>query len=72
MEELMRKLIVMATAGLLLTFGAASVNAAAGKAHPRLVEGRAAFVVPTPPVLYRFNDFGPDYGALDPFAGKTG
>jgi hypothetical protein len=68
----MRKLIVMATVGLLLTLGTASVEAAPVKAHPRLVEGRAAFVVPTPPVLYRFNDFGPDYGAPDPFAGKTG
>jgi hypothetical protein len=29
-------------------------------------------VVPTPPVLYQFNDFGPDYGAPDPFAGKAG
>jgi hypothetical protein len=72
MEELMRKLIVMATAGLLLTLGVASVDAAAGKAHPRLIAGRAAYVVPMPPVLYRFNDFGPDYGAPDPFAGKAG
>jgi hypothetical protein len=72
MEELMRKLIVTTAAGLLLTFSAASVDAAAGKAHPRSIEGRAAFVVPMPPVLYRFNDFGPDYGAPDPFAGKAG
>jgi hypothetical protein len=68
----MRKLIVMATAGLLLALSAASVDAATTeKARPRLTEGRAAFV-PTPPVLYRFNDFGPDYGAPDPFAGKAG
>jgi hypothetical protein len=68
----MRKLIVMATAGLMLALSAASVNAAAGKAHPRLIEGRAAFVVPVPPVLYRFNDFGPDYGAPNAFAEKAG
>ena len=67
----MRKLIMTATVGLIVTLGAASVDAA-GKAHPRMVEGRAAFVVPTPPVLHRFNDFGPDYGAPDPFAGKAG
>jgi hypothetical protein len=72
MEELMRKPIVMATAGLLLTLGTASVEAAARKAPPRLTEGRGAYVVPTPPVLYRFNDFGPDYGAPNPFAGKAG
>ena len=68
----MRKLIVMSAAALLLTLSAASVDAAAGKAQPRLIEGRAAYVAPTPPVLYRFNDFGPDYGAPNPFAGKTG
>jgi hypothetical protein len=68
----MRKLILMMTAGLMLTLGAASVDAAAGKAQPKMTEGRAAYVVPTPPVLYRFNDFGPDYGAPDPFAGKAG
>ena len=68
----MRKLILMATASLMLMLGAANADAAAGKAHPKLVEGRAAFVVPMPPVLYRFNDFGPDYGAPNPFAGKTG
>jgi hypothetical protein len=72
MEELMRKLIVMVAAGLLLTLGTASVEAAPVKAHPRLVEGRAAFVVPTPPILYRFNDFGPDYGAPNAFAEKAG
>jgi hypothetical protein len=72
MEELMRKLIVMATAGLMLALSAASVNAAARKAHARLIEGRAAFVVPVPPVLYRFNDFGPYYGAPNAFAEKAG
>lgn len=73
MKELMRKLIVMATAGALLTLGAASVDAAAKKAQPRLIEGRAAYVSPpAPPVLYRFNDFGPDYGAPDSFVEKAG
>jgi hypothetical protein len=72
MEELMRKLIVTVTAGLLLTLSAASVDAA-GKARPRLTEGRAAYVPPpAPPVLYRYNDFGPDYGTTIPFAGKAG
>jgi hypothetical protein len=61
----------MVTAGLLLTLGTASVEAAP-RALPRLTEGRAAYVVPTPPVLYRFNDFGPDYDAPNPFAGKAG
>jgi hypothetical protein len=27
---------------------------------------------PAPPVLYRFNDFGPDYGAPDSFVEKAG
>jgi hypothetical protein len=70
MEELMRKLIVTIAAGLLLT-SAASVDAAtAGKALPRLTEGRAAYVTPAVPM--RFNDFGPDYGATIPFVGKAG
>jgi hypothetical protein len=69
----MRKLIVMAAASLLLTLGAARADAANGKSRPTMTEGRAAFVTPpTPPVLYRFNDFGPDFGAPDPFTGKAG
>jgi hypothetical protein len=71
MEKLMRKLIVTATAGLLLMLSAANADAA-GKAKPRLTDGRAAYVTPVPPILYRFNDFGPDYGAAVPFAGKAG
>jgi hypothetical protein len=70
MEELMRKLIVTIAAGLLLTFIASSA-AAAAKALPMLTEGRAAYVTP-PATPYRFNDFGPDYGATIPFAGKAG
>jgi hypothetical protein len=70
MEELMRKLIVTATAGLLLMISAASVDAAR-RYQPRLIQGRAAYVTPVPPVLYRFNDFGPDYGLTIPFAGKV-
>jgi hypothetical protein len=72
MEELMRRRIMMATAGLMLTLGAANADADAGKAPPKLIEGRAAFVTPpAPPALHRFNDFGPDFGAPDPFAGKA-
>jgi hypothetical protein len=71
MEELMRKLIVTAAAGLLLMITAASVDAAR-RYQPRLIEGRAANVTPVPPVLYRFNDFGSDYGTTIPFAGKAG
>jgi hypothetical protein len=73
MEELMRKLILMAAAGVLLMFSAASADAAAGKARPRLTEGRATYVTaPARPMLYRFNDFGPDYGTSIPFAGRAG
>jgi hypothetical protein len=71
MEEFMRKLIVTVTAGLLLTLSAASVDAAR-RSQPRLIDGRAAYVTPVPPILYRFNDFGPDYGTAVPFAGKAG
>jgi hypothetical protein len=67
----MRKLIVTVTAGLLLTLSAASADAA-GKARSRFTEGRAAYETPAPPILYRFNDFGPDYGTSIPFAGKAG
>jgi hypothetical protein len=42
------------------------------KNSPRLIEGRGACVVPVPPVLYRFNDFGPDYNTTTPFAEKAG
>jgi hypothetical protein len=68
---IMRKLIVTATAGLLLIISAASVDAAR-RYQPRLIEGRAAHVTPVPPVLYRFNDFGPDYGTTIPFTRKAG
>jgi hypothetical protein len=62
----------MAT-GVMLTLGVASVDAAAEKAQPKFLGGREAIVTPpTPPVLYRFNDFAPDYGAPDPFARKAG
>jgi hypothetical protein len=56
---------------LLLTLSAASVDAAR-RSQPRLIDGRAAHVTPLPPVLYRFNDFGLDYGTTIPFAGKAG
>jgi hypothetical protein len=73
MEESMGKLILTGSAGLLLPLSVASVDAAAAKVRPRLTEGRAAYAAPPrPPVSYRFNDFGPDYGTAIPFAGNAG
>ena len=65
----MRKLIVAMSAGVLLTLSAASADAAR-RYQPRLIEGRGVYEMPMPPVLYRFNDFGPDYGTT-PFAEKA-
>jgi hypothetical protein len=65
----MRKLIMTVAAGLLLTLTGVSVDAAARKAATKPTEGRAAYEVPVPPILYRFNDFGPE---VVPFAVKTG
>jgi hypothetical protein len=65
LEELMRKLIMTATAGLLLTFSAASVDAAAAN----LIEGRAVYQ--SPRSHWRGNDFGPGFESHQPVPNKA-